>query len=190
MGNKPNQVRIIAGQWRGRKLSFPDEEGLRPTPDRLRETLFNWLAPTLPGASCLDLFAGSGALGFESASRGAKRVVLVEKNIHAHRALKQNCQLLGDDSIELLQLDALRYLDRTAEAFDIVFLDPPFDSGLLEPVCVRLQEAGWIAESGMIYVETPGGQTAGKVPEEWVLQKEKRAGQVACKLFRCVRRGG
>lgn len=190
MSNKPNQVRIIAGQWRGRKLSFPGEEGLRPTPDRLRETLFNWLTPALPGASCLDLFAGSGALGFESASRGATRVVLVEKNIHAFRALKQNNRLLGADTIEPLQLDALGYLKRTAEAFDIVFLDPPFNSGLLKPVCVRLQEAGWIATGGFIYVETPVNQSNEDIPAEWIVQKEKRAGQVDCKLFRCVKPDG
>ena len=125
MSPRSNQVRIIAGQWRGRKLSFPDVTGLRPTSDRIRETVFNWLATSLPGASCLDLFAGSGALGFEAASRGATRVVMVDRNRDVVRALRDNRQRLSASMIKIVQQDAENYLSAADGQFDVVFLDPP-----------------------------------------------------------------
>ena len=137
-------MRIIAGQYRGRKLSFPDTQGLRPTPDRIRETLFNWLATRLAGACCLDLFAGSGALGFEAASRGAARVVMVDHNPDIVRALRLNQQLLCADVIEILEQEAGNYLSGRRGQFDLVFLDPPFkDSTLLEKSMRMLTDSDW-----------------------------------------------
>ncbi len=178
-----NQVRLIAGQWRGRKLTFPDVDGLRPTGDRIRETLFNWLAPVLPGARCLDLFAGSGALGFEAASRGAAHVVMVEQDSTAFDALQENRILLAADQVEVVRLDALRYLQGPAEPFEIVFLDPPFGSDCLGEVCVRLQDGGWLADHARIYIETTADRSQPAVPAGWTLLRGRQAGQVAYHLF-------
>ena len=131
---KNNLLRIIGGEWRSRKLKFADVPGLRPTPDRVRETLFNWLQWHVPGARCLDLFAGSGALGLEALSRGARDVVMVEKHPAAAQALRDNLTLLGARNARLVHDDALRYLGRVTVAFDLIFLDPPFRQMLLEPV--------------------------------------------------------
>ena len=125
-----NQVRIIGGQYRRRLLAFPDAPGLRPTPDRVRETLFNWLGQDLPGWSCLDLYAGSGALGFEAASRGAARVVMVERERAALETLQANRMLLGTTQLEIQRADCASWLAGNTELFDLIFLDPPFDSGL------------------------------------------------------------
>ena len=148
-------MRIIAGQWRGRKLSFPDAQGLRPTPNRVRETLFNWLAPLVPGSRCLDLFAGSGALGFEAASRGAAHVVMVDHNPDIVRMLRRNQQLLCADAIAIVQQEAEIYLaGRRSEQFDLVFLDPPFrDSSLLENSMRRLAGSGRLKADARIYLE-------------------------------------
>ena len=178
-----NQVRIIAGRWRGRKLAFPDVGGLRPSGDRVRETLFNWLTPVLPGARCLDLFAGSGALGFEAASRGAARVVMVENNRAAVEALRENRARLGADAVEIVARDALAYLRGAAEPFDIVFLDPPFDLDCLAGVGRRLQEGGWLAEGARVYVETPADRPPPPLPAAWRPLRARRAGQVAYHLF-------
>jgi 16S rRNA (guanine966-N2)-methyltransferase len=137
MAAKSNQVRIIAGQWRGRKLEFPDSQGLRPTSDRVRETLFNWLAPVLPGAVCLDLFAGSGALGFEAASRDASRVVMVEQNSAVFKHLQSQSRRLSAQAVELVNADANDYLAGVDTAFDIVFLDPPFGNADLRQTAIR-----------------------------------------------------
>ena len=154
MARQSNTLRIIGGSHRGRKLKFADVPGLRPTPDRVRETLFNWLAPLIPGARCLDLFAGSGALGFEAMSRGAREVVFVDSHSLAVKALRENIALLGDGSAEVIQSGALEWLSRQpAEPFDVVFLDPPFRQDLLEPCCQRLDEAGWLASPAAIYLE-------------------------------------
>jgi 16S rRNA (guanine966-N2)-methyltransferase len=173
-----NQLRIIGGEWRGRKLAFADVPGLRPTGDRIRETLFNWLAPYLPGARCLDLFAGSGALGLEAASRGASRVVMLDRAPAVVRLLREHCATLHAGSVEVLQADALQYLGGTAEPCDIVFLDPPFHQGLLQPCCERLETHGWLAPRAWIYLEAERELGEPALPEGWVLHRSKAAGEV------------
>ncbi|TCP15289.1 16S rRNA (guanine(966)-N(2))-methyltransferase RsmD [Crenobacter luteus] len=173
-----NQVRIIAGRYRRRLLSFPDQPGLRPTPDRVRETLFNWLGQSLYGWSCLDLFAGSGALGFEAASREARRVVLVEKSRPVVAALRANQRLLGASEIEVVEADAQTYIRHCRERFDLILLDPPFDSELLAEVLPRVRAL--LADGGQLYCE------ARRLPplEGWDVVREARAGQVHCVLLR------
>lgn len=146
-----NRVRIVGGQWRSRILHFPDADGLRPTGDRVRETLFNWLGQTLHGLRCLDLFAGSGALGFEAASRGADQVVMIESNAEAVRALNENKRVLGADRCEILRADALAFLRRPLTKFDIIFVDPPFASAVLGDVLRHL--APCLTTTGVVYVE-------------------------------------
>jgi 16S rRNA (guanine966-N2)-methyltransferase len=174
-------VRIIGGQWRSRRLEFPERDGLRPTPDRVRETVFNWLAPRLAGARCLDLFAGSGAFGFEALSRGAARAVLVERDAKALTALHDNRQRLQAETAEIVAGDALEFLNRPVEPFDIVFLDPPYASGLLAPCLARLAERGWVRPGGFIYLEAPEGQPPA-LPAGWTLMRSKTAGQVGYHL--------
>ncbi|MDG4551201.1 MAG: 16S rRNA (guanine(966)-N(2))-methyltransferase RsmD [Candidatus Contendobacter sp.] len=185
-GGHVNRVRVIAGQWRGRRLEFPNLPGLRPTPDRVRETLFNWLAPVLPGARCLDLFAGSGALGIEALSRGAAEVVFVERQPWAVRALRDNLARLKAENARVEAVDALAWLRQPATPFEIVFLDPPFGQGLLEPVCAMLEQNGWLADPAWIYLEAPRDQSAPSLPAPWTIQREKAAGAVA---YRLARRG-
>jgi 16S rRNA (guanine966-N2)-methyltransferase len=177
------EVRIIGGAWRSRRIAFPAGEGLRPTPDRVRETVFNWLAPVLPGAVCLDLFAGSGAFGFEALSRAAARVVLVEKRLEVVAALRHNRDQLKAEHADIVHADAADYLRGPAVAFDIVFLDPPYASGLLAP-CLQLLEArGWLKQDAFIYLEAPEGE-APPLPETWQLVRSKTAGQVGYHLAR------
>ena len=176
-------LRIIGGTWRSRRLTFPGREGLRPTPDRVRVTLFNWLQPWLPGAACLDLFAGSGALGLESLSRGAGQVLLVEKDAIAASALRNNLSLLGARGAEVLQADARVFLQGPARPFDIVFLDPPYDSGLLAECCTHLAAGGWVRKEGLIYLEA-ASDTDLPLPAAWTLLRSKRAGQVGYYLAR------
>jgi len=178
-------VRIIAGQWRGRKLSFPDARGLRPTSDRVRETLFNWLQPVLPGARCLDLFAGSGALGFEAASRGAVQVVMVESERDVVGALQESAKLLSASPVQICQQDAASYLAAGSGPFDVVFLDPPFGSpALLMQSISGLSAPGWLAAGAWIYIETPSNVAETALPVNWVPEKQKKAGQVAYSLYR------
>lgn len=180
-----NQVRIIAGQWRGRKLKFPDVPGLRPTPDRVRETLFNWLQFDIIGARCLDLFAGSGALGLEAASRGAARVVQVEVNPIACRCIGDHIGTLGAESqVAVVRSDVERFLEGPAQPFDLVFLDPPFGAGLVPPVCSALERHGWLSENAKIYIETEARNRDTDLPANWVAEKTKRAGEVAYRLYR------
>ncbi|MGL4604421.1 MAG: 16S rRNA (guanine(966)-N(2))-methyltransferase RsmD [Iodobacter sp.] len=173
-----NQVRIIGGDYKRRLLKFPDAEGLRPTPDRVRETLFNWLGQECTGLVCLDLFSGSGALGFEAASRNAKRVVMIERAKNVAASLKSNQTLLGADNIEVIWGDALRFLDSTAERFDVVFLDPPFDSDLLAQVLPKLARV--LNPDAVIYAETANW------PERdgWDIVKEGKAGLVKYALLK------
>lgn len=179
-----NQLRIIGGKWRGRKLSFPDIAGLRPTGDRIRETLFNWLMPE--GMDCLDLFAGSAALGLEALSRGAKSVVFVEKNRAAACALADNCELLGASQWQLHHGDALQWLKTPCETpFDIVFIDPPFAEGLVKPAMVLLTDNGYLHEGSRIYLETARNEVV-ETPPNWQLLKEKVTGQVCYRLYQCV----
>ena len=167
-----NQVRIIGGQYRRRLLAFPDAPGLRPTPDRVRETLFNWLGQDLTGWTCLDLYAGSGVLGFEAASRGAARVVMVERERAAWETLQANRILLGAAGVEVQRADCLGWLAASSECFDLIFLDPPFDSGLAETVLPAL--AGHVKTGGFVYVEQGSYVTA---PAEFSLHRSGRAGK-------------
>ncbi|HEX9801802.1 MAG TPA: 16S rRNA (guanine(966)-N(2))-methyltransferase RsmD [Gammaproteobacteria bacterium] len=177
-----NTLRIIGGQWRGRKLRFADGEGLRPTTDRVRETLFNWLQPVIAGARCLDLFSGSGALGLEALSRGAAKVVFIERNPQAVRALKGNLELLQAGNAELHQADALAWLRGEATPFDVIFLDPPFRQELLTPALSLLAEGGWVAPGARIYIELESEQGEPELPSGWELLRSKQAGQVAYHL--------
>ncbi|BAK75184.1 RNA methyltransferase, RsmD family [Pseudogulbenkiania sp. NH8B] len=172
MSQARNQVRIIGGDYRRRQLPFPDAEGLRPTPDRVRETLFNWLGQELDGLNCLDLFAGSGALGFEAASRRARRVVMVEKSRKVADSLKANRQLLTAQSIEVVVMDALHYLKSCRERFDLVFLDPPYRSELLEQILPLLPAV--LADDARVYVEAASWPGL----DGWQRIKEGRAGLV------------
>lgn len=182
------QIRIIAGQCRGRRISFPAVVGLRPTGDRLRETLFNWLTAELRGTRCLDLFAGSGALGLEAASRGAGDVILIELNPAAARALDENIEVLGLKSARVFNANVLNWLQQNAsdsKPFDIIFLDPPFDSTLLaETITTLTQQSTLLAEEAMIYIEAPARQTLDSLPDSWQLHRHKTAGDVACYLYR------
>jgi 16S rRNA (guanine966-N2)-methyltransferase len=183
-GRPSNQLRIIGGQWRSRRLEFADLPGLRPTPDRVRETLFNWLAPVLPGARCLDLFAGSGALGMEALSRGAAETVFVEHHPLAVRTLRENLARLDAQGARVEPADALAWLRQPGTLFEIVFLDPPFGEGLLEPVCALLEQGGWLAANAWIYLEAEAGQPTPLLPTGWTLHREKIAGTVAYRLAR------
>jgi len=178
-----NKLRIIGGQWRSRLLRFEDAPGLRPTPARVRETLFNWLQYDIIGSRCLDLFAGSGALGFEAASRGAGEVVQVENNPLACRFLSANARLLAASQITVQALDVSRYLQGAAEPFDIVFLDPPFGLGFVEDTCGLLEDRGWLKPHAKIYVESEKTLILDKPPGNWRLLKAKTAGEVAYRLF-------
>ena len=187
VGRAPNRVRIIGGSHRGRKLAFPDEPGLRPTPDRVRETLFNWLQPVIVGARCLDLFAGSGALGLEAASRGAVRVLLLDSAAAVVRQLRDNVRLLKlDQQVEVRQGQALRWLAGAAEPFDIIFLDPPYASRLQGPCAKRLEAGGWLASGARVYLEADARGDLPELPPEWELIREKKAGQVRYCLLRRV----
>jgi 16S rRNA (guanine966-N2)-methyltransferase len=162
----------------------PDAKGLRPTPDRVRETLFNWLAPWVPGARCIDLFAGTGALCLEALSRGAASVVMVEQGAQAATVLRANVSKLAAKNAEVVQADALAYLTGRAQAFDIVFVDPPFRSGLIEPVSELLESRGWLHRGTMIYVEAPARLDALPLPDTWERVRSGIAGQVGYHLFR------
>jgi 16S rRNA (guanine966-N2)-methyltransferase len=176
-----NQLRIIAGRWRGRKLAFAPVPGLRPTPDRVRETLFNWLGPVLRDARCLDLFTGSGALGIEAASRGASEVVMVDNDPLVVRTLREQLQLLDFSAAQVVQQDVNRWLETTATPFDIVFLDPPFRQDRL-PGCIALLEAGgWLAAGARIYLEAEKSWTP-VLPDSWELYRSKQAGQLGYHL--------
>jgi len=180
-----NTLRIIGGQWRGRKLPFADLEGLRPTPDRVRETLFNWLQPIIHGARCLDLFAGSGALGLEALSRGAARVTLVDQSHQVTRQLQQNCQTLKTDQAEIVCQSALSLLDSQApQPFGVIFIDPPYHKNLVAPTCQLLEQNGWLAANTLIYLEVEKELTTLPVPQNWELLRSKQAGQVSYHLLR------
>ena len=176
-------VRIISGLWRGRKLPVHDAQGLRPTTDRVKETLFNWLAADIPHSRCLDLFAGSGGLGFESASRQADLVTMVELNKQAYQQLVTNSAQLKASNIELHQQDALQFLQQPGQAYDVVFIDPPFRQGLLEQTLTLLQQNGWLAENGLVYIETEKELQLPNIPTHWQLHREKTAGQVCYRLY-------
>lgn len=181
-GRAQQSLRIIAGQWRSRKIQFPDLPQLRPTPDRVRETLFNWLMPVMAGARCLDLFAGSGALGLEALSRGAAEVVFVDRDRQVQAYLNDTLRLLKAEHARVEQADALAYLAGTPQAFDIVFLDPPYQSDLLLPCCQALAARAWLAPQAYIYIETASHTPLPDLPDSWQVRREKTAGQVSYRL--------
>ena len=184
MKNKAQgQLRIIAGHWRGRKLSFQDREGLRPTPDRVRETLFNWLQADIAGSRCLDLFAGSGALGFEAASRGAKNVLMLERDAVTVAELKENVNRMQAKQIKVACTDAIEHLQADSGKFDIVFVDPPYQSDLLVRCCALLEQKHWLANHAKIYLECDAHDELKGLPENWRCEKNKKAGQVGYHLY-------
>ncbi|EEX35407.1 MULTISPECIES: 16S rRNA (guanine(966)-N(2))-methyltransferase RsmD [Vibrio] len=176
-------VRIISGLWRGRKLPVHDAEGLRPTTDRVKETLFNWLAQDVPQAKCLDLFAGSGGLGFEAASRQADNVTMIELNPNAFNQLEKNIAALNSDNLTAINSDALSFLQQAGTPHHVVFIDPPFRKGLLEQTVTLLESNGWLAKDAMIYIETEKELALEGIPTNWHLHREKTAGQVSYRLF-------
>lgn len=184
-----NQLRIVGGDHRGRRLHFPDARGLRPTADRVRETLFNWLQGEVYGRKVLDLFAGSGALGLEALSRGATSATFVERARPVADQLRQNIELLGlQEQARVETLEAARFLDRAPTGqFDLVFVDPPFADQLMQGICERLEASGVLNSPAWIYLERDSSQPWPELPTGWILHREGRAGQAA---FRLVRRTG
>ncbi len=179
---KKGGFRIIGGQWKGRKLSFIEVEGLRPSLDRVRETLFNWLQADIHDTKVLDLFAGSGALGIEALSRGADWVQFVELNSKAAGQLANNLELLGTKQSSLITGDALKYISNNQYEFDLVLLDPPFHKGIAQKVIDLLTTAKWLKPETLIYLETEQGLEL-EIPKHWQLLKDKKAGQLLYKLF-------
>ena len=180
-----NSVRIIGGGWRGRRVNFPDIPGLRPTPDRVRETLFNWLQHDIVGSRCLDLFAGSGVLGLEALSRGARELVFVEQAVAAARGLKdQLIRLGGEVKGQVIEMGAARFLRVPAANFDIAFLDPPFGRGFLAEYVPMLDAGDWLKVGGLVYLENERGAGAPVLPPHWDLLKSKAAGEVGYHLAR------
>ena len=181
-GNKNSpagRLRIVAGNWRSRLLDIADVPGLRPTSTRIRETLFNWLAPGLPGARCLDLCAGTGALGLEALSRGAASAVFVERSAIATRMLRANIATLQAEGTEVLQMDALDFSQAQASApFDLVFLDPPFAADMLNDLCRLLSDRKLLASNARIYLEQDRDRPEPELPEGWRVLKNKTAGNV------------
>lgn len=175
-------IRIIGGQFRGKKLNFPDIEGLRPTPDRVRETLFNWLMNTIHDARCLDAFAGSGALGFEAYSRGASRVVLIEQAPKAYANLQKTVASFNSPKLSVMNKDACLYLQQSNEQFDLIFLDPPFSQNHLEDCINTLAKSPILKPGGLAYIESP--KEISLNPETWEQVKLKKAGQVVYGLYR------
>ncbi|MEA3291099.1 MAG: 16S rRNA (guanine(966)-N(2))-methyltransferase RsmD [Pseudomonadota bacterium] len=183
--NRSNRVRIIGGKWKRRQLAFPDLPHLRPTPDAVRETLFNWLQFELPGKRCLDLFAGSGAIGFEAASRGAAQTVLVEGNRRAARSLQENRDLLdANEEIAVTCADALDFLRCNTQHFDIVFLDPPFQSDLLARSCRLLAKGGHLSPGALIYIEAPKTQDPLPIAADWPIIRTSHRGALKFHLLR------
>ena len=176
------QIRIIAGQYRGRKLPVLMADGLRPTTDRVKETVFNWLMPYIQDANCLDCFAGSGGLGFEALSRGASSVTLIELNKSAAQQLKDNKALLNADSIAVVQQNALDFLQKNLQRYSLVFIDPPFRKGLAQETAMLLCEKS-LTEDALIYVEMEADHNEQTMPSHWQLLKEKVAGQVVYRLY-------
>lgn len=184
---KQGVVRIIAGKWRGRRLKVPDVKNVRPTPDRVRETLFNWLAPIIPEAHCLDLFAGSGVLGFEALSRGAKQVVMVDQSKEVITLLKEECQIFGADNAEIYQAHVPQQLQRPRHPFDIVFLDPPYQDKMLIPCCQYLEEQEYLADLAHIYLEAHQTIKDNDLPLNWRIIKSQKAGHVFYHLAQRVK---
>lgn len=181
----PGRLRIVAGKWRGRVLPVADIDGLRPTAERVRETLFNWLAPVIEGMRCLDLYAGSGALGLEALSRGAKSVVFVEQASAAVDRLQESIRLLKAESTTVHAGDAVAFLRNAAPMrFDLVLLDPPFADDAVPDLCRLLVERGWLASGAQLYLEQDAARPRPTLPKGFSAEKEKQAGNVRFTLFR------
>ena len=183
--NGMQKLRIIGGQWRSRQISFAAAPGLRPTGDRIRETLFNWLAPYVPGAQCLDLFAGSGALGLEAISRGAASCTALELHRATVTQLQDNKLQLGADHLSIVEADAMQYLQHNSnqQAYDIVFVDPPLDGEQQNSACALLERNNWLAEGAMIYCEFPVANNLFDCPANWQQLREKISGGVKHCLY-------
>jgi len=177
-----HSLRIIGGEWRGRRIRFPGEDGIRPTPDRVRETLFNWLRDAVPGSRCLDLFAGSGALGLEALSRGAKDVTFVERERGSAARLRETVALLAPGRASVAQADAIAWLQGKPAAFDVAFVDPPFAAGVLAAALEALAARGWLAPEAFVYVEMPADRGEPPLPTGWRLHRSGRAGAVGYHL--------
>jgi len=181
---KSNSVRIIGGNWRGRRLTVADVPGLRPSGDRCRETLFNWLQPWIPDADCADLFAGTGALGFEAASRGAASVLMIEKHPRAQEVLRQSIEQLQAVQVNLQTGGAMSMIEEIKpDSFDIIFVDPPFDSNLAGLVLERLDKIGCVRRGGFVYVESPANKAIAP-PADWRVWRDQQLGEVRMQLFR------
>ncbi|WP_019601370.1 16S rRNA (guanine(966)-N(2))-methyltransferase RsmD [Teredinibacter turnerae] len=181
--SQKSSLRIIGGQWRGRKLSIADAEGLRPTGDRVRETLFNWLAPWLPGARCLDLFAGTGALGLEALSRGAAHTTFIETNPHAAATLREHLNTLDCKQADVLRNDGIAWLNSAAHTpYDIIFVDPPFAKDLWEQALTSIERCAVASAQALVYIETPVDHAL-NTPPNWQPLKSKTAGKVRFGLW-------
>lgn len=174
------KVRIIAGKWRGRKLEVLDSPGLRPSSDRIRETLFNWLQQDIAGARCLDLFSGTGALAFEALSRGAEEVCMIESDVKIVESLKQHAVTLNSEGHTIQLADATSWLKQAAGGFDIIFLDPPFGQGLIDECCGLIRQESLLNADGMVYIESEKGLT---LPVGWEIKKQTKAGNVQSMLL-------
>ncbi len=181
--SKTGKIRIVGGSLRGSRIDVADGEGLRPTSDRVRETVFNWLSPMIAGARCLDLFAGTGALGVEAISRGAAECVFVERDRTLAQQLGQTLSRLKIENASVINADALNWLDMDARRFDLVLLDPPFADDFWMQAASRLESGDWLADDAWIYVETPAGMRP-VLPNSWRLHRESRAGAVHFALYR------
>jgi 16S rRNA (guanine966-N2)-methyltransferase len=191
MAKGSNQLRIIGGEWRGRKLHFPDAPNLRPTPDRVRETVFNWLAPIIHGARCLDLFAGSGALGLEALSRGAAFTTFVDSHKKVTQGLQDHLKLLmANEKAEVIQADSVKFLSHAkllntgSDFYDLVFIDPPYQLDLMEKVVWLLEENNYLSDNAMLYLEIEKRQSLPELPSNWQQLKDKTAGEVNYYLFK------
>ena len=178
-------IRLISGKWRGKKLPVRDIEGLRPTTDRTKETLFNWLMHDINDSNCLDCFSGSGSLAFEALSRFAKKVTLLEKDKSVVRQLRENLITLNVTNGSVVEGDSIHYLNQLAsEQYDIVFIDPPFNKNLVQPCCDALQLNKYLSEDALIYIEREVELNNLSLPKSWILLKEKSTGQVTYQLYK------
>jgi 16S rRNA (guanine966-N2)-methyltransferase len=179
-----NTLRIIGGEWRGRRIRLPGRGGIRPTPDRVRETLFNWLMAKVPGSRCLDLFAGSGALGLEALSRGAAHATFVESDRGSAASLRETAALLAPGRATVVQAEAIAWLATAPRLFDVAFLDPPFADSLLAQAMRLLDSRGWLADDAFVYLESPARAGSPALPPGWILHRSSRAGAVGYHLAR------
>jgi 16S rRNA (guanine966-N2)-methyltransferase len=173
-----SNIRIIGGKWRSRKVSFETKDTLRPTPDRVRETLFNWLSPHVAGADCLDLYAGSGVLGLEALSRGAKSAIAVEADRANAKCIEQNQKILQTDALTVLNKNVLDWLTREYKTFDIVFADPPYKDNLLQQTLQLLEQHNWLKVNSLIYFEQDQPLDPKMLPATWSIWRESKAGRV------------